>query len=106
MPNKKLSVWTRDRTKQWVQKNEQKEHDKEGVNTEVVRFLRWPWQERKFHRAKDFRKNTMEMLKLNNMIAEIKNSGNKFISGLDMEEENNWKRNKLAKTILAEMCRV
>lgn len=46
------------------------------------------------------------MLKLNNMIAEIKNSGNKFISGLDMEEENNWKRNKLAKTILAEMCRV
>lgn len=33
------------------------------------------------------------MLKLNNMIAEIKNSGNKFFSGLDTEEENNWKRN-------------
>ena len=32
------------------------------------------------------------MLKLKSMIAEIKNSGNKFISNLDMEEENDWKK--------------
>ena len=34
-----------------------------------------------------FRKKTMEMLKLKNMSAKIKNSGNKFINSLDTEEQ-------------------
>ena len=70
------------------QRNEQKEQNKDGINTEVVRFLRGLWQDRKFHRMTIyFRKKTMEMLKLKNMSAKIKNSGNKFINSLDTEEQ-------------------
>lgn len=77
-------------------KNEQTEQNKDGVNTEAVRFLRWPWQDKKFHRTKDFRKNTMEMLKLKNMMAKIKNSRNKFINSLDVEEESDWKKQEVS----------
>ena len=36
------------------------------------------------------------MLKLKNMMAKIKNSGNKFINNLDTEEESDWKKQEVS----------